>query len=464
MAITAPWRDANDIVTVKDLSLTNYASYGTLRSNHFPLSAVDYSVLMSLPSKDQDDGPVIMVQINFIKGGMIWGIVLDHAYTDGTGAAFVAKVWATYCRGEDGSRFVTPDIMHRERLMHGSKTGTLGDYPLFYYGPETDVSKVEVLEKVPSRTSPLSRTLKSLRSSVLPWFRSILFIMFQTFKRLGPGTYLRADVSASKPHVDQVAGEVFFFSREKLSELKIMASTKTDWISTNDALASLLYCCITDANKVKTRHNNNERINDTTNENLRALWIEKMAVLGSHETQEPFAVLGFATNARKYLKPPLPPDYIGNVTIWNTIAAPLSTVASSLQTVSAFAYHLRRRMQTCNLADVSDLIGALDAVPDISRVGLTPGPFAEFLVVVNSWAGFKWHDIDWGSVVGGKCERLRFETVKVPGFCLVLPEIGAGTRCEGGEGLEVVITLKQGHLDLLKKNELFMSFAEWRCN
>lgn len=463
MAITAPWRNADDIITVKDLSDTDYPSYEALRSKHFPLSAADYSVLMSLPPRDQDDGPVIMVQIDFIKGGMVWGIIFDHAYTDGTGAAFIPKVWAAYCRGEDGSKFVTPDLISRDRLMHGSKTGRSEDYPLFQYGSEAEVAKAKVPEGVSSVTNPLSRVLQTLRSG-LSRFRSASSIMLQALNKSGAETSLRNEISVSNAQDDIVVGEVFFFPKEKLSELKKAASTQAHWISTNDALASLIYCCITDTNKAKNRPNNHARIKDPTTETSRTQWLGKAAVLGSHETEEPFAVLGFPTNARKHFEPPLPPNYIGNVTIWNGIAAPLSTVASSLQSVSTFANHLRSRIQTCDPVYVSGLIGVLDSVPDIGSVGLSPGPYPEFLVVVNSWAGFKWLDIDWGSVVGGKCERLRFEIVKVPGFCHVLPEIGVGSRCEGGEGLEVVVTLTQGSLNLLKKNELFMSFAQCRCD
>lgn len=457
MAITAPWRNADDIIRVKDLRNTDYASYETLLATHFPPTAVDYSVLMLLPPKGQDDGPVLMVQINFIKGGMVWGIAFDHAYTDGRGAAFVPKVWAAYCRGEDGSTLVTPEIMQRHRLMHGSKTGRLEDYPILQYRPEAEISRTDVQERATSGISASFKIVQTLRS-VVSSFGSSLWILLRLLNRHGAQMYPRADTAVPSAQDDDVVGEIFFFSRDKLSELKKLASTPAHWISTNDALASLFYCCITDINKAKF----NPNFRDTTNEAIRARWIEKLAVLGSQETAEPFASLAYATNSRKHFEPPLSPDYIGNVTVWNAIAAPLSTVALSPQSVAEFAYHLRRKMQMCNPTFLSDFIGALESVPDISRLGFTLGPYPEFTVVVNSWAGFNWPDIDWGSVVGGKCERLRFETLKVPGVCLVLPEIGSDSRCESGEGLEVFVALKQSCMDMLKEKELFMSFAEWR--
>lgn len=84
-------------------------------------------------------------------------------------------------------------------------------------------------------------------------------------------------------------------------------------------------------------------------------------------------------------------------------------MASSLQIFSNFTYYFHSRVLVYDPFDVNGLIGVLDPVPNISSVGLSPGLYPEFLVVVNSWTGFKWLDIDWGSVVGEKCERLRFE-------------------------------------------------------
>ena len=468
MGITAPWRTVDDVITVKDLSTTDYPDYATLRSRHFPLSTIDYNRLMNLPKPGASDRPVMMVQITFIKQGMIWGIVFDHAYTDGTGAASVPRVWAAYCRGEDGSQFITPEIIDRSRLMIGSGTSKLEDFPAFFYN-NSEITESQAIGKISWTNDTIAQIYGSLHGWILSGFRLLSYLIPKA-SNVTQTVRSESNTHVSSTLASPLTAEIFFFSDSKLFELKQMASLgssatrSADWISTNDALASLLYCCITDAFKSGAYLNKYKEICEATSSAQRADWINKMAVQGSPTTQEPFSILGFVINARKFLKPPLPADYIGNVAIWDAIAAPFSALTSSPESVSMFAHHLRHRMKFCDENYIKGLIGVMDSVPDMSRIGLTPGPFAEFLVVVNSWAGFKWLDIDWGSVVGGKSERLRIEIVHIPGFCLVLPKIGEGARSDNEKGLEVIVTLTKDNMELMKTNQFFMRFAEWRCS
>ena len=461
LCVTLPSRTADQAVTFKDLTKTNYPDYETLRSKHFPISEVDYDVLMSLPKPGAEERPVMLVQINFVRGGIIMGIVYDHACIDGTGAVFVAKVWATYCRGEDGSKLVKPAVTDKSRLMDGSRTATFDDFPVYSYLPETQSSP-----KTVPKSSALSGIIGSLKAWTMTWCRSLSAI---GLRRFGVAKESKPCTNASDLQPERPVVETFFFSRSKLDELKRMALKRdenkevSEWISTNDALASLLWCCITNVYKTRVPAKRSEKITDPIANRKRVKWIDKMAVAGSPETEEPFTLLGFVINARKVLRPPLDPNHIGNVLIWNAIAAPFNTVTTTAESICSSAYSLRRRINVLDANYLDALIGLMASVPDISRVTLDPGPFVENLIVVNSWAGFQWYGIDWGKVVGGKCERVRFEQLDMPGFCLVLPEIGIDARCEGGAGLEVAVTLKAEDLQLLKDNELFMRFAEWRC-
>lgn len=53
------------------------------------------------------------------------------------------------------------------------------------------------------------------------------------------------------------------------------------------------------------------------------------------------------------------------------------------------------------------LIAAMNAIPDFSKVVKNRGPLPYLTVVVNSWAGQGFYDIDWGTILGGHCERIR---------------------------------------------------------
>ena len=64
---------------------------------------------------------------------------------------------------------------------------------------------------------------------------------------------------------EEMKMEIFFFSRTKLQEFKTFASEAKassssgglDWISTNDALLALLWCCVTTARRYKDTNSDN---------------------------------------------------------------------------------------------------------------------------------------------------------------------------------------------------------------
>ncbi len=241
LAVTAPWRTAQDAVLSKDLRKTHFPDYETLRAKHFPTVDVDYSLLlptrrsMHVPEVkvlplDTDERPVLLAQLNIIKGGTILGFVLDHAFTDGTGAFAVAQVWASYCRGEDGSQLVSPDCLDRMQLMQGDESARLEDFEQYIYRPEPSISALSALSAL--SYGYLFRTYETLQLWIVNAMDTLRAIL-----RVGPAHH----ASRSK-QPDSLAGEIFFFSKAKLKELKQMASKedKTSWISTNDALASLI--------------------------------------------------------------------------------------------------------------------------------------------------------------------------------------------------------------------------------
>ncbi len=131
------------------------------------------------------------------------------------------------------------------------------------------------------------------------------------------------------------------------------------------------------------------------------------------------------------------------------------------------AHSLRRKFKQYEDPYLSRLIGAMKCVPDISRVRpstqrLTSGQ----ILVFNSWATQEWYDVDWGKLMGGKCERVRIHKTRLESFCLVLPELKSFEGNEEAEaaGLEVIISIKGNQMKALRENEFFNRFAEWRCS
>ena len=356
LAVTASWRTAEDALMVKDLRETDYPSYEALRSKQFPRRDLNYSILlptersMHIPRVkplEWDERPVLLAQINLIKGGMILGFIIDHAFVDGAGSVTISRVWAAYCRGEDGSQLVSPDILDRTQLLEGDESAKLEDFKEYFYYP---------VPNVPASTLGfLSRVFRNLRLWVAPSFRSLFDFGLNVMDHLrailqaGPA----GDTSRSEPN--PMTGQIFFFSKAKLRGLKEMASRleidEKSWISTNDALASLLWCCITAAHKTDFYKNLESNRDKNSSVNLNA----------NNES----SLLGFVMDSRRLLRPPMPAGSIGNVLTWGAIIEPFNTVVPTAEGVTECAHSLRRKMKRFDDAYLPRLIGALMSVPDI---------------------------------------------------------------------------------------------------
>ena len=213
LCVTGPWNTVDDIFFVKDLRHDGGLEYGQLKNKKFPLKDLDRSIVMPLDVMEMDEKPVMLVQLNIIKGGLIMVLCPHHSFTDATGTLAVAKVWAAYCRGEDGSQLVTREMIDRERLIKGW-AGT-------------------------SLTTILLGVCYMLLGSFIWRF------------------YMWTRKHMKTPAPQEIA--IFFFSKSKLAELKSMVSSgehaKNDeaWVSTNDALCALIGCCAHSSRDKKIR-------------------------------------------------------------------------------------------------------------------------------------------------------------------------------------------------------------------
>ena len=416
LCVTTPCNKIEDIFQVKDLSHESGLDYQNLESKHFPLEAlVNLVALLPLASMMKSEPPVILVQLNIIKGGMIMAMCVHHSFTDGNGTIVIARLWAAYCRGENGSQLVTREMFNRERLMQGWGSTSLVDVPEF--------AMMGIL--------PYIKTIAST------WLiRFALWLM----ARLGRWTVRTKKSKTNAPAKGsqrQIA--IFFFSKSKLVELKRMASareTEKDndaWISTNDALCALIGCC-----RISSAKDQDRQASDR-------------------------CILQMVVDTRRALSPPLPADYVGNALTSAAISVPSQSIVSTPAKVLEFAHALRKQITQCDERYVRKRIAALSSVGNLAKViHVPPSPCTEH-IVFSSWAKQNFYDISWGDAVGTSIKRTRFGSVS-PIHCIVLPELSAPTFAGEDCGLEVVLNLERGEMQRLKQNELFMRFAQWRCN
>lgn len=419
LCVTAPWITVDDIFLVKDLRQKPGPGYQDFRRRQFPLEDLDQKVVLPLARMMTSEKTVILVQVNIIKGGIIMALCLHHCFTDENGIFAISKVWAAYCRGDDGSRLVTREMINREPLMQGWKNVTLADISGFSMRPTEELASS-------------SGILTYIHSITRGWLTALLSWCTTTSARNPEGNEL-----------PQTESGIFFFSESRLAELKSMASVRDHqedgdtWISTNDALCALISCCMASAR--------DKKIQEMTDRS----WILWM-------------VLG----ARRMLDPPLPADYIGNIASFVRLSAASQSVESTPAKVAEVAHLIRDQIKQRDEAYMRKFIGALSSIEDLTRVVRVPLSPSEDGVRFSSWAGMNFYSLDWGNAIGAKIERVRWMLLR-GGYqiCVIMPKVGipgcAGEDC----GLEVAFYgVEKGQIGRLKQNELYMRFAQSRCS
>ena len=425
LCVTAPWSTVEEVFQVKDLSHESELDYQNLRSKHFPpVVMLNRPALLPVAGMIKSEPPVMLVQLNIIKGGMIMVLCVHHSFADGVGTFAIARAWAAHCRGEDGSRIVTKQMLDRERLMQGWDSASLADAPVFCLMPNKEQAAsngiLSYINKVVS--SWMIGPSQKFATRIRKWI-------------VGP----KPSNKPTTPDDVNVQMAVLFFSKSKLAELKSIASARESgqdrdaYISTNDALCALIGCCILSAGD------------------------QQICAMSNR-----IRSIGLVVGMRRALDPPLPENYIGNVMVFAGVHVPTQAMNPTPAMLSEVAYGLRDQIKQCKEPYFRKVIAALSSVEDLSRVTTTPPSANEDRIAFSSWVSQKFYDINWGDAVGVRIERLRPSSH--PRVSLVMPELSAPSFSGDECGLEVVLNLKREEIERLKQNELIMRFAQWRCS
>ena len=441
LCVSALWNTIDDVFRVNDLTSSDL-DYGNLRQTHFPMTtSAQYELLSILKSRVNPLGvenPVMLAQVNFVRNGMILVLFLHHSFMDGMGGTAVVELWATFCRGETAPEIVYDEMMSRERLMLGDDAGRFKDFREY-------VKPSEAVENRPG----FFRLAYNLATSI---FSSLTLSSPKesSGSPLSP-TNSRGTPSTPRPQ-KEIESEIFFISASKLATLKSVVSASIasaiasprdekspSYISTNDAVSALLFACVTEARKsVKPK------------ESRRTI------------------PLGVTVSGRRFLNPPLPDNYVGNMSLFSYLDLPLRQVTTKINDVATIALQIRKRLLQLDDTYVNKLIGALRSVDDISKVAPACRSGGEWEFVVTSWRSQRYYGMDWGGGIGAKCERLRIPKVPWPsldGLNIVFPELGVGNG--GGEaeaGWEVMVALEKSAMRRLKGMEEWTEWAQWRCS
>ena len=140
--LSAPWQTMSDMLSIQDFSHDHALNFSCLRAQSFPVHVLDPAILLPQDKTTRPNAKsVMLVKVTKVRGGLIVAHSLSHGFMDGGGMVVIAKIWAAFCRGEDGTRYLTREVLDRSRLMQGTPGSEVADFPEL-----TQISPSEILE------------------------------------------------------------------------------------------------------------------------------------------------------------------------------------------------------------------------------------------------------------------------------------------------------------------------------
>ena len=389
-------------------------SYEELRQQGMPIRQLDPKLLVPPGGYEYLASYPMAAQANFIPGGCLLDICLNHSFVDGLGSAMAVGAWAKNCK----------DL---QRRMNANP------FPDFdpFEKPGIELGQSADLE----RSKPLSLP-DILQNCTVPQGEELIRIQedHTLWELLGLQKPPSDSATARGSHLDKVmSSAIFVASAESIRRLKagsVSSSAgsnkraETPFISSFDATAALLWRCI-----------------------LRARHID---------LQDPDQIrsrLRIPINMRQILG--ISPDYPGNVllnsvtemNIESLIAeANREKIAPRIRSSLAFSRDASRAIEAIKLSFV---LPPLDA-----RRPLFPDTTKQDLVI-TSWQDLPYYRDDWGSMFGssGSPEFFRLPRGYLRGVCALKPK-------RADEMIEVLISLEPEQMDRLKNDKEFTEYFE----
>ena len=462
LAVTLPVRNLEDLFIVKDLRGSTKYNYSEIRAKSFPPSSFPLWDFTKMEFGVDPNPPVMYTQVTLIDGGLVLAPLIHHCFTDVTGLATVIRLWASYCAGhlfrekyimDQGSKQLS-----RNPFVPKPVDAVIEEFPEYRQldtaALDRDSSHMRYVgePKVPEASRPFSEVthrIWALSEALSTRLRALAFTLYVKFQSLNNST------------------DLLYFPYSNLRRLKALAeqeyedSNAMTWISTMDALSSLIYCCVAEARNsarlAESRHRPGKHTYSLFGRLIKSLQgVLKPWISSSHVGP---AELTVVANARKYCHELVPPDFIGNVLLFANIQSGHDEVSSSIESVSTQAKRLRTKLLNLDHVYFRRSLAALHNVPDLSRITTEASNYEGRGLCMSSWRDEDLCSLDWGPAVGVHCERVRTCEFFVDGMAISFPSY-VGAQPNGG--LEVFLSLERKVLETLKSNAFFNQYAQWR--
>jgi hypothetical protein len=392
-------RDSSVGLSVQDVA-ESFPSYEELEKYDFPAAtfkghkllpkAVTEKQLFSPLGDNQEDETIISTfQINFIKGGLILGVAIHHSCSDGPGCDGFLTLWAK---------------------------------------SSAAVSRGTPFQAIPEGTLDRSR-LSAKKPEVARWKQ-----LDQKYPVLRDGGGPPSPPPAGFKMPD-LAIRIWHFPKSKTEELKSKATSQTgaNWISTYDAIMSILWKTITRS---------------------------KLELLQPDPDKE--VILVHAVNTRKAFDPPLPETFMGNaVGLARTEPMKVSDLIAD-NNLPELAQKVRASIKTITPQYVAELPEWVAGLEDRRWININMDSFLGMDLAGTSWQAmnvYQQHDFGFGIA-----RAIRFPDPQFEGYVFVYPSRADVKENAVDEGIEVCVCLEKSCHDRLAQDKELLTYAQPRGN
>ncbi|KAI4649945.1 putative NRPS-like protein biosynthetic cluster [Alternaria triticimaculans] len=411
---------ARDRLVFKDLSDV-LPTFEALREGGFVPSAFRDGLVLRQDTFPQLPADILVAQANFIKGGCILAIDLNHCCLDGVGAIIAIKAWAENCRYLQGDSSATCAWYDAESFNHSlpevlhdleGHARSVDEIDPDVWGLLPFVPTDDVLAKHAARAAgPLGRPPRYPLHSVWP-------------------------LPAAERKMDTT---LFLIPPEKVELLKADV--------TSDPAANGVTTSISDMVQAFFWRSA-----------LRARYAVAKAN-GQQFSPDDCSILELPTDGRPYFSSLLPDSYMGSLLTLNRTSMPVEELCASTTSIASIAQMLRASAARMMPALIHDAFTLLQSLPDHSRFSTANMGLDHMHAMISNMILFQMNEISFGDVYfanGGSPETMRPQLERGSGrfrFLVVFP-----LKADGG--VELVLGTFPEERDILARDEEFTRYAQ----
>jgi hypothetical protein len=416
----------------KDLSEV-LPPFDELRDGGFAPSAFRDSLVLRDDPFPKMPADIFVGQVNFVRGGCILAVDLNHCCLDGLGVMVAIRAWAENCRYLQGDKSATcdwydaesfnhslPEIIHEQegwvRPVHEIDPGTWGFLP--FSPPDDDIcSKIK-----PQIEEPLVSTARSKDTA------------------LGPRPVFPLHSVWPLPRAERcLKTTMFLIPADKLEKMRqdVMddPEAKGAITSTSDIVQAFFWRAA-----------------------IRARYRVATEIRGQTFGPDEISILELPTDGRPYFSSLLPSTYMGSLLILNRSSMAVETLCSPETSIGRVAYLLRQSAARITPSLVHDAFSILQSLPDHSRFSTANMGLEHMHAMISNMMLFPTGDICFGEQIfanGGSPESMRPQIDRGNGrfrFLVIFPLTKDG-------GVELVLGTHPEELEMFLNDGEFTRYA-----